>query len=101
VKSIAGKYVVNDQTRKNRIAQKKVFGQEKIKVVFMEKDPSFLDTIHCLDVCRDTPWFPVERFQTEPEFRRSKFLLKNNLNSWIATINILNTNLITRVYNYN
>lgn len=60
-----------------------------------------MDTIHRLGVCRDTPWFPVERLEKELDFRRSKFLLKNHLNSWIATINILNTNLTTRVYNYN
>ncbi len=78
-----------------------VFWTGKSKESFMEKLPSFHGLFQSLAAFRDTPWFPLERFQTGLDFRRSKFLLKNHLNSWIATINILNTNLTTRVYNYN
>lgn len=48
----------------------------------------------------DTPWFPLESFQSKRNFRSSKFLLKTALNSWITIINILKVNLPTRVYSY-
>jgi hypothetical protein len=80
---------------------KVLFWTRKSKEVFMEKWRSFYGLYRVFPVCRHTPWFPLERFQIELDFGRSKFLLKNPLNSWIATINILNTNFTTRVYNYN
>ena len=55
--------------------------------------------LRVLAVDRHTPWFPLESMRIELDFRRSKILLKIHLNSWIATINILNTNLLPRVYN--
>jgi hypothetical protein len=58
-----------------------------------------MDFLRVFAFDRHTPWFPLESLQIELDFRRSKILLKNHLNSWIATINILNTNLLPRVYN--
>lgn len=52
-----------------------------------------------LVVDRHTPWFPLESLRIELDFRILEILLKIHLNSWIATINILNINLLPRVYN--
>ncbi len=60
-----------------------------------------MDFLEILGVYRHTPWFPLESLLNKLDFGRSKILLRIHLNSWIVMINILKTNLIPRVYNYN